>query len=257
MQGADIIVFPEYGLSTLAVPRDRNSSKPYLQLIPSIGSNPCDAISHNSEFSSKITNRLSCTAKNSSIYLVANLGEIRPCDGKPNCPADGVFQYNVNVVFAKNGTIVAKYAKQHLYFENQFDAPNNDEQDMGNAIFETDFGVKFGVFICFDIIFYKPAIQMAVDYGISSFIFTSAWVDELPFLTGKKISCSNPCSLTCEISFRISEITIISDYRNPSSIHVGICIQRNTFGIRISPTYGRSNGQWNLLQTIWSIELHF
>lgn len=57
-----------------------------------------------------------------------------------------------------------------------------DEPEL--ATFETDFGVTFGTFICFDILFEKPALQL-VREGVKHIIFPSMWFGELPFLTGK------------------------------------------------------------------------
>lgn len=71
-----------------------------------------------------------------------------------------------------------RYEKANLYFEDQFDKPDPVQL----STFETDFG-KFGLFTCFDIIFHDPAIKL-VESGVRNFIFPTAWVDELPFLTG-------------------------------------------------------------------------
>jgi biotinidase len=71
-----------------------------------------------------------------------------------------------------------RYEKLNLYFEDQFDKPDPVQL----SIFETEFGT-FGLFTCFDIIFYNPAIPL-VERDVRNFIFPTAWVDELPFLTG-------------------------------------------------------------------------
>jgi hypothetical protein len=52
------------------------------------------------------------------------------------------------------------------------------------STFQTDFGVEFGMFTCFDIIFYDPAIRLLETGRLKNFVFPTAWVDELPFLTG-------------------------------------------------------------------------
>jgi hypothetical protein len=51
------------------------------------------------------------------------------------------------------------------------------------SFFETDFGVTFGVFTCFDILFYEPVMHL-INKGIKNFIFPVMWTSELPFLTG-------------------------------------------------------------------------
>lgn len=53
--------------------------------------------------------------------------------------------------------------------------------------FKTDFNVTFGVFICFDIYFEKPPMDL-VNKGIRNFVFPSRWYSELPFLTGNGYS---------------------------------------------------------------------
>lgn len=56
--------------------------------------------------------RLSCIAKNNSIYVAANVGDIKPCNATdPKCPKDGRYQYNTDVVFASDGKLVARYHK--------------------------------------------------------------------------------------------------------------------------------------------------
>ena len=75
-----------------------------------------------------------------------------------------------------------RYHKTKLYFEDQFDSPSPPEY----SVFETDFGVRFGQFICYDIIFYDPAVEL-IAHGLKNIIYTSAWVDELPFLMGKEL----------------------------------------------------------------------
>lgn len=65
-----------------------------------------------------------------------------------------------------------------MYFEPQFDYP-----ELEYSSFSTDFGVEFGLFTCFDIIFANPAVELVARKGIRNFVFPTAWVDELPFLT--------------------------------------------------------------------------
>lgn len=50
--------------------------------------------------------------------------------------------------------------------------------------FDTDFGVKFGTFICFDILFSVPPLSLTRIEGVSNIVYTTAWFSETPFLTG-------------------------------------------------------------------------
>ena len=49
--------------------------------------------------------------------------------------------------------------------------------------FRTDFDVEFGMMICFDILFEQPALPL-LKKGVRHFVFPTAWIDELPYLTG-------------------------------------------------------------------------
>jgi predicted amidohydrolase len=55
------------------------------------------------------------------------------------------------------------------------------------SILDTDFGVKFGIFTCFDIIFEKPAVELVKEWGVTDIVFPTAWFSELPFLTGELV----------------------------------------------------------------------
>lgn len=49
--------------------------------------------------------------------------------------------------------------------------------------FETDFGVKFGVLIGFDLVMPEPATSL-LKMGITHFVNPTFWFNELPFSTG-------------------------------------------------------------------------
>lgn len=59
-----------------------------------------------------------------------------------------------------------------------------DTVDMSTFI--TDFGVTFGHFICFDLMFKEPALNL-VAQGIKDIIFPTMWFSELPFLSAVQI----------------------------------------------------------------------
>lgn len=50
--------------------------------------------------------------------------------------------------------------------------------------FQTDFNVTFGMCICFDLLFYSPAVKL-VDDGVRNFVYPVKWPMELPFLIGE------------------------------------------------------------------------
>ncbi|XP_060604322.1 pantetheinase-like [Ruditapes philippinarum] len=177
--GADIIVFPEDGIYgyLFATPSDIEN---YLEYIPDpaqVDWTPCTEPLRYER--TKIQTFLSCLAKNNSMYLVANYGDKQPChDTDPNCPKNGHYQYNTNIVFDRNGKLIARYHKQNLFFESQFNTPASPEF----IYFDTEFG-RFGTFTCFDILFHDPAIPLIEKYNVTDIVFPTAWMDALPFLS--------------------------------------------------------------------------
>ncbi|XP_064562983.1 pantetheinase-like [Zonotrichia leucophrys gambelii] len=177
-QGAHIIVTPEDGIYGWRFTRE--SIYPYLEDIPDPAVNwiPCTDPSRFGP--APVQERLSCMARNNSIYVVANIGDKKPCDSSdPSCPRDGRYHYNTDVVFDAQGKLVARYHKYNLFLgENQFDYPKEPEA----VTFETPFG-KFGIFTCFDILFYEPAVVLVNKMQVDTVLFPTAWMNVLPFLT--------------------------------------------------------------------------
>ncbi|XP_078394689.1 biotinidase-like isoform X1 [Cetorhinus maximus] len=178
-QGVKIIVFPEDGLHGFQ--SNRTSLFPYLEPIPDpnvVQWNPClQPAEYNG---TEILYQLSCMARNGNMYLIANMGERQACElSDPQCPPDGRYQFNTNVVFDAEGTLIAKYQKWNLYFEFAYDTPKT----LQHVIFNTPFAGRFGVFTCFDILFYEPAVSLIEHYGVKQIIFPTAWINQLPLLS--------------------------------------------------------------------------
>ncbi|GFS93259.1 pantetheinase [Nephila pilipes] len=168
----DVIVFPEYGIVPYS---SRETIRPYLESIPDPGyyiSTPC---SEREEYLNRtILYTLSCIAKNNSMYVIANLGEIQNCSILPHCPSDGEYHFNTNVVFDRNGTILVRYRKEHPYFEPGMDIPRVTQ----DPIFKTDFGT-FATYTCFDIIFHRMS-KIAHLPSIDGIFFPTMWIDAAP-----------------------------------------------------------------------------
>ncbi|KAH8409249.1 hypothetical protein KR009_011235, partial [Drosophila setifemur] len=169
----DIIVFPESTLNGL-------SSTTFVPS-PEDGVNPCLS-DPNATIYEELLVTLSCAARNASKYVVINLTEKQKCEDAPEdprpCASDGLSIFNTNVVFDRQGVVVSRYRKVHLYGENK-----NSTYLPELSMFETDFGVTFGHFICFDILFYTPAHQLILEQGVTDFVYPTMWFSQLPFLT--------------------------------------------------------------------------
>ncbi|XP_017035953.1 vanin-like protein 1 [Drosophila kikkawai] len=173
----DIIVFPESTLngsgSMTFVPNPKDEIAPCL-------SDP------NATHYEAFLVTISCAARNASKYVVINLTEKQKCEDVPEdtrpCASNGLNTYNSNVAFDRQGVVVSRYRKVHLYGENK-----NSTYLPELSTFETDFGVTFGHFICFDILFYTPAHQLIVEHGVTDFIYPAMWFSQLPFLTAVQV----------------------------------------------------------------------
>ncbi|GLD58906.1 biotinidase-like protein, partial [Lates japonicus] len=141
--------------------------------------NPCTEPSRYNN--TEVLQRLSCMARQHNLYLVANMPDHQPCplrtSPSSSCPSDGRWQFNTNVVFRSDGQLVARYHKQNLYYEQEFDTPPQPEI----ITFDTPFAGRFGLLVCFDILFHEPTISL-VERGVRQLIFPTAWMNELPLL---------------------------------------------------------------------------
>ncbi|XP_048416008.2 biotinidase [Stegostoma tigrinum] len=178
-QGVKIIVFPENGIHGFHL--SRPALFPYLEPIPDpnvVQWNPC---LHPTVYNdTEVLHQLSCMARNGSMHLIANMGERQTCEqSDPKCPPDGRYHFNTNVVFDAEGTLIAKYQKWNLYFEDAYDTPKTVQ----HVIFDTPFAGRFGIFTCFDILFYEPAVSLIENYGVKQIIFPTAWMNLLPLLS--------------------------------------------------------------------------
>ncbi|XP_061441617.1 biotinidase isoform X2 [Rhineura floridana] len=178
-QGAQIIVFPEDGIQGFNF--TRTSIYPYLDFIPypkSVTWNPCkeEYLFNDTE----VLHRLSCMALKNKVFLVVNIGTKQPCKHSDHhCPPDGRYQFNTNIVFSDNGTLIARYRKQNLYFECAFDTP----PEVDYIVFDTPFAGKFGIFTCFDILFYEPTVNLIKQYNLKQVAYPTAWMNQLPLLS--------------------------------------------------------------------------
>ena len=188
--GANIIVFPEYGIFVGSLPNVLecleevpDPAKPETKF--DSGKNYCSLKGQTkNEFS--VLTELSCIAERNNIYVVANFGSKERCEpnteiGELRCPAEGFLTFNTNVVFDAQGNFVSRYRKYHLFGDAYNKAPKPEL-----IHFKTPFGT-FGQFICFDILFKDPAIDLIEENKIDTILFPSNWFDNVPLLTAIQV----------------------------------------------------------------------
>ncbi|XP_061400809.1 vanin-like protein 2 [Musca vetustissima] len=168
----DILVFPEYVLNNMDVmtyvpdPKDKIA--------------PCVVANYD-----WFLTELSCAARSRKLYVVLNLMEKAKCNtGDTDCK-NGLKIYNTNVVLDREGRVISRYRKTHLYRYEWRSTNVLAEPEL--ATFTTDFGVTFGHFICFDMLFYKPAQMLIDQLNITDIIYPTYWFSELPFLTAVQL----------------------------------------------------------------------
>jgi len=66
--------------------------------------------------------------------------------------------------------VYCRYRKLNLFGEEGFSTPREAEI----SILDTDFGVKFGIFICFDLVLEKPAVLLVKEWGVTDILFPTA-----------------------------------------------------------------------------------
>ncbi|XP_063905158.1 vanin-like protein 1 [Zophobas morio] len=154
-QSADILVFPEYGLTTIV-------------------SDPTDyAVDLTDDKTDSVLTKLSNMALERQIYMVVNLLE------KEQESKTATKYYNTDLVLDKNGAVILKYRKINLFQEDML-TPGDANQ---TQTFTTTFGVTFGIFTGYDILFDNPSRKVFKSSDVTDIVYPSAWTSFMPFLT--------------------------------------------------------------------------
>lgn len=160
----DIILFPEATLNINLTAVE----------IPEVAEkiSPCGNSSYPAD---GLLNQISCSARNFKRYVVVNMvtkvtcpdADMTAFEDPRDCSEhkDKMSYYNTNVVFDRNGTLISRYRKFNLWVgeEKKVDKPFKPTM----VTFDMDFGVKFGSFVCFDIIFKSPALDLIRQQNIT------------------------------------------------------------------------------------------
>ena len=135
---------------------------------------------------------MSCAAKKHNITIVLDMGDKQPCSAYPyspnvtcsECPAEGYFRFNSQVAIGNNGRLLQKYHKMHPYNPSPHAHCIGDGHQQPGLHdprwFDTAFGVRFAMQICYDVSFFTPAAQLAMDPAlqISDVVFSTHWENE-------------------------------------------------------------------------------
>ncbi|XP_054729671.1 vanin-like protein 1 [Anastrepha obliqua] len=172
----DILVFPEYVLND-------HHFRTFVP-DPALKIAPCEIPNYDI-----FLIELSCAARSRKLYLVINLTEKVFCANDTTavgrCDPSGLNTYNTNVVFDRQGRVISRYRKSHLYGYEWYSTNVLPQPQL--ATFTTDFGVTFGHFICFDMLYWNPAEVLVRESGITDIIYPTYWFNELPFLTAVQL----------------------------------------------------------------------
>lgn len=170
----DIIVFPEDGLTASVNSEETLWASSTKVPDPKKKVSPC--YGRTEEYSNFLV-QFSCASKIHQIYSVINL--VEAVENKNNSKP---ILYNTNVVFDRNGVVIARYRKINLYEEYYY-----QPGPQTTATFTTDFGVTFGMFICFDILNQSPAYDLLKNNNVTDVVFSTSWYQKLPFFIGNSV----------------------------------------------------------------------
>lgn len=230
----DIIIFPEMTLNEFETAEE----------IPKVEDKISPCVSDEFE-EGNLVKKISCAARDFQRYVVVNIVTKAECpdpemtanEDPRNCKdrKDGFSYYNTNVVFDRSGTLISRYRKFNLFGE-KVDKPHRPAL----VVFNTDFGIDFGHFICFDLMFRRPALELVrlldssgTFRNLTDIIFTTMWFSELPFLTAVQVqqnwAHSNDVNL------------LAAGANNPEYGSTGTGIYAGTYGSIISVMEGKAD----------------
>ncbi|XP_071053496.1 vanin-like protein 2 isoform X2 [Onthophagus taurus] len=164
---ANIIVFPEYVLTTPNLPNNLENISTYVPT-PAEDASPCMRV--RSPYADFLV-LISCAAFQHQVYVVINVIE------KANSSTNSIIYYNTNVVFDTRGAVIARYRKINLVNEDMF-TPGEEV-----TVF-TSFGVTFGLLSTADILHKNPLETLMNDLRVTDLIYPNSWHSETPFFKG-------------------------------------------------------------------------
>ena len=131
-----------------------------------------------------ILRRLACIAQANRIFVSADMLDVQPFTPSPerNSSRDNLLIYNTQVLFDREGRLIAKYHKINLFNEPEKDEDYNQKP----VVVDTEIG-RLGLNVCFDLLFSKPAHELIEKKQVDTILYPTWWLDELPFLQASQI----------------------------------------------------------------------
>lgn len=151
--GADFLLFPEFSLFS---PQSREQTRAL-----------CSPV-HTAAMIASIQRELQQT---NLTFAMVNYCETVACNG--TCPFDDHVQvFNTNFVIDRVRGVVATYHKSHVYMKKIFDQPSMPDLVVVDT-YSNSLGAKFGLFMCFDILFPSPGPALRKQ-GVTHFLYNAA-----------------------------------------------------------------------------------
>ncbi|KAG7170163.1 Vascular non-inflammatory molecule 2-like, partial [Homarus americanus] len=256
-QGADIFVAPEYGVTSIKLHQVKGDDLfSLMHYVPDPGFLFAPCILEVDSSNIEAIRTLSCAALENQIYVIVDMGEASPCnidtasknpfgnaiDNSYDCPESGYIFYNTQVVFNRNGTVIARYHKKNLFLEPEF-MPGTEPDEQ--AVFTTDFGVTFTLQVCFDIAFLHPGVTNIETHGIKDVVMSTSWVDILPFIIAPSVQ--NGWSRGLGVNL------LVSGYHLPELSKLGSGIYRGFSNMAHDYVYDPESGNKLIVSEVESV----
>lgn len=134
-----------------------------------------------------ILHRLACIAHNNRMFVSADMLDIQPFQASAHRTQsrDNVLIYNTQVLFDREGRLLAKYHKM-----NPFSEPEKDKDyEQRAVVVETEIG-RLGLNICFDLLFASPSHESAKRGQVDTVLSPNWWLDQLPLLQAAQVQAA-------------------------------------------------------------------
>lgn len=152
--GANLVVFPEFGVTGSAATKSRDLLALAGEDVPAAadGALPCGDPGF---AGSPVLTAAPCVAKRNGVAVAVNMVDKKP----------GPLLDNAEVVLDEAGRVAARYYKSQVWFHayGQPDTPDH-------VVYNSSFGGPIGFVTCFDIVFGDPAVRLR-KAGIANFIY--------------------------------------------------------------------------------------